>query len=333
MMTEPVLALMGPTASGKSALAERLAATFEGELISVDSALVYKGLSIGAAKPDYPHHLVHIRDPADIYTAADFARDAAACIDEIRARGRRPILVGGSMLYFRALIQGFDEVPTIDPAIRVAIEGEARISGWPALHEQLVAVDPVAAAQLHPNHSQRICRALEVYRGTGRPLSEWQQRDSPAMAMANTDFECIALCPEERQALHARIAHRMDAMFDAGLIEEVTALHQRGDLHTDLPAIRAVGYRQVWSFLEGELNLAECREKVLAATRQLAKRQITWLRNWPDLDWMLTDALGHLLTQGSTDALNAESVAPAATLRETVRRVWKSRIMQLMRNF
>jgi len=332
-MTEPVLALMGPTASGKSALAERLAATFEGELISVDSALVYKGLSIGAAKPDYPHHLVHIRDPADIYTAADFARDAAACIDEIRARGRRPILVGGSMLYFRALIQGFDEVPTIDPAIRVAIEGEARISGWPALHEQLVAVDPVAAAQLHPNHSQRICRALEVYRGTGRPLSEWQQRDSPAMAMANTDFECIALCPEERQALHARIAHRMDAMFDAGLIEEVTALHQRGDLHTDLPAIRAVGYRQVWSFLEGELNLAECREKVLAATRQLAKRQITWLRNWPDLDWMLTDALGHLLTQGSTDALNAESVAPAATLRETVRRVWKSRIMQLMRNF
>jgi len=333
MMTEPVLALMGPTASGKSALAERLAATFEGELISVDSALVYKGLSIGAAKPDYPHHLVHIRDPADIYTAADFARDAAACIDEIRARGRRPILVGGSMLYFRALIQGFDEVPTIDPAIRVSIEGEARISGWPALHEQLVAVDPVAAAQLHPNHSQRICRALEVYRGTGRPLSEWQQRDSPAMAMANTDFECIALCPEERQALHARIERRMDAMFDAGLIEEVTALHQRGDLHTDLPAIRAVGYRQVWSFLEGELNLAECREKVLAATRQLAKRQITWLRNWPDLDWMLTDALGHLLTQGSTDALNAESVAPAATLRETVRRVWKSRIMQLMRNF
>jgi len=333
MMTEPVLALMGPTASGKSALAERLAATFEGELISVDSALVYKGLSIGAAKPDYPHHLVHIRDPADIYTAADFARDAAACIDEIRARGRRPILVGGSMLYFRALIQGFDEVPTIDPAIRVAIEGEARISGWPALHEQLVAVDPVAAAQLHPNHSQRICRALEVYRGTGRPLSEWQQRDSPAMAMANTDFECIALCPEKRQALHARIERRMDAMFDAGLIEEVTALHQRGDLHTDLPAIRAVGYRQVWSFLEGELNLAECREKVLAATRQLAKRQITWLRNWPDLDWMLTDALGHLLTQGSTDALNAESVAPAATLRETVRRVWKSRIMQLMRNF
>jgi tRNA dimethylallyltransferase len=332
-MTEPVLALMGPTASGKSALAERLAERFEGELISVDSALVYKGLSIGAAKPDYPHHLVHIRDPADIYTAADFARDAAVCIDEVRARGRRPILVGGSMLYFRALIQGFDEVPTIDPAIRVAIEEEARILGWPALHEQLAALDPLAAAQLHPNHSQRICRALEVYRGTGRPLSEWQQRDSPGVAMANTDFECLALCPEERQILHARIAHRMDAMFDAGLIDEVTALYQRGDLHTDLPAIRAVGYRQVWSFLEGELNLADCREKVLAATRQLAKRQITWLRSWPGLDWVLTDAHGHLLRQERADARNAGSVASTAMPQEPVRQVWKSRIMQLMRNF
>ncbi len=332
-MTEPVLALMGPTASGKSALAERLAERFEGELISVDSALVYRGLSIGAAKPDYPHHLVHIRDPTDIYTAADFARDAAVCIDEVRARGRRPILVGGSMLYFRALIQGFDEVPTIDPAIRVAIEEEARISGWPALHEQLAAVDALAAAQLHPNHSQRICRALEVYRGTGRPLSEWQQRDSPGVAMANTDYECIALCPEERQILHARIAHRMDAMFDAGLIDEVMALYQRGDLHTDLPAIRAVGYRQVWSFLEGELNLADCREKVLAATRQLAKRQITWLRSWPGLDWVLTDAHGHLLTQERPDAPNAQSVAPTATSPKPVRQVWKSRIMQLMRNF
>lgn len=332
-MTEPVLALMGPTASGKSALAERLAERFEGELISVDSALVYKGLSIGAAKPDYPHHLVHIRDPADIYTAADFARDAAVCIDEVRARGRRPILVGGSMLYFRALIQGFDEVPTIDPAIRVAIEEEARISGWPALHEELAAVDALAAAQLHPNHSQRICRALEVYRGTGRPLSEWQQRDLPGVAMANTDYECIALCPEERQILHARIAHRMDAMFEAGLIDEVTALYQRGDLHTALPAIRAVGYRQVWSFLEGELNLADCREKVLAATRQLAKRQITWLRSWPGLDWVLTDAHGHLLRQERADARNAGSVASTAMPQEPVRQVWKSRIMQLMRNF
>ena len=332
-MSEPVLALMGPTASGKSALAERLAETFEGELISVDSALVYKGLSIGAAKPDYPHHLLHIRDPADVYTAADFARDAAACIDDIRGRGRRPILVGGSMLYFRALIQGFDEVPAIDPAIRVAIEGEARASGWPALHEQLTAVDPVAAAQLHPNHSQRICRALEVYRGTGRPLSEWQRGDSPRMAMDDADFECVALCPERRQTLHARIERRLDAMFEAGLIEEVTALHTRGDLHTDLPAIRAVGYRQVWSFLEGELSLVDCREKVLAATRQLAKRQTTWLRSWPGLDWVLTDAQGRMLTPDSADAANAESVPPPATCHESTGRVWKGRIMQLTRNF
>ena len=332
-MTEPVLALMGPTASGKSALAERLAETFEGELISVDSALVYRGLSIGAAKPDYPHHLVHIRDPADVYTAADFARDATACIDEIRARGRRPILVGGSMLYFRALIQGFDEVPAIDPAIRIAIEGEARVSGWPALHQQLAAVDPVAAAQLHPNHSQRICRALEVYRGTGRPLSEWQQGASSPIAADDIDFECIALCPEQRKTLHARIEHRLDAMFDAGLVEEVTALYERGDLHTDLPAIRAVGYRQVWSFLEGELSFQDCREKVLAATRQLAKRQTTWLRSWPELDWVLTDAQGQLLAPDESGVAAAEAQAPQMTVGESTRGVWKSRIMHLMRNF
>ncbi|MEL0006250.1 MAG: tRNA (adenosine(37)-N6)-dimethylallyltransferase MiaA, partial [Luminiphilus sp.] len=181
-MTEPVLALMGPTASGKSALAEQLAIAFEGELISVDSALVYRGLSIGAAKPDYPHHLVHIRDPAQVYTAADFAREAKDCIDDIRARGRRPILVGGSMLYFRALIQGLDDIPDIDPAIRASIEAQARVQGWPALHQQLAEVDPAAAAQLHPNHSQRICRALEVFRGTGKPLSEWQQNAEPRSA-------------------------------------------------------------------------------------------------------------------------------------------------------
>ena len=164
-MDEPVLALMGPTASGKSALAERLAATFDGELISVDSVLVYRGLSIGAAKPEYPHHLIHMRDPADVYTAADFARDAQRCIDEIHARGRRPILVGGSMLYFRALIQGLDDVPAIDPEIRAAIEAEARAEGWPVLHQRLAEVDPVTAAQLHPNHSQRICARLRCSEG------------------------------------------------------------------------------------------------------------------------------------------------------------------------
>ena len=245
-MTEPVLALMGPTASGKSALAERLAERFDAELISVDSALVYRGLSIGAAKPDYPHHLVHIREPDDPYTAADFANDAKLCIDEIRGRGRRPILVGGSMLYFRALIQGLDGIPDIDPAIRADIEAEAQRAGWPALHQQLSEIDPETASRLHRNHSQRICRALEVYRGTGTPLSEWQQGNP---APVSDDYECIALCPEDRAVLHAQIASRLDAMFDEGLVAEVTRLFERKGLHTDLPAIRAVGYRQVWSCL------------------------------------------------------------------------------------
>ena len=244
-MSERILALMGPTASGKSSLAERLAERFDGELISVDSALVYRGLSIGAAKPDYPHHLVHLRDPVDPYTAADFARDAKRCMEEIIARGRRPILVGGSMLYFRALIHGLDDIPTIDPTIRTAIENEAREVGWPALHRELATVDPASAAQLHPNHSQRICRALEVYRGTGVPLSGWQRGEAISQA---DQFECIALCTEPRAALHRRIEHRLDGMFAEGLIDEVRALMARGDCHSDLPAIRAVGYRQVWAY-------------------------------------------------------------------------------------
>lgn len=330
-MIEPVLVLMGPTASGKSALAERLADAFDGELISVDSALVYQGLSIGAAKPDYPHHLVHIRDPAQVYTAADFARDARACIDEIRSRGRRPILVGGSMLYFRALIQGFDKVPKIDPAIRASIEAQARALGWPALHQQLAKVDPVAAAQLHPNHSQRICRALEVFRGTGKALSDWQRDGAPRTTEVGKAYECIALCPEQRATLHSRIERRLDAMFDAGLVDEVIALYQRGDLHTDLPAIRAVGYRQVWSFLQGKLSLAECRDQVLAATRQLAKRQITWLRSWPELTWVLTDTQGRVLPPERSREVGVQAEQP--TVRPLSRGLWKNRIIQLMRNF
>ena len=327
-MTEPVLALMGPTASGKSALAERLAETFEGELISVDSALVYRGLSIGAAKPDYPHHLVHMRHPDDPYTAADFATDAKQCIDEIRGRGRRPILVGGSMLYFRALIQGLDDIPAIDPPIRADIEAEAQRSGWPAMHQQLSEVDPETAGRLHPNHSQRICRALEVYRGTGTPLSEWQHGNP---APASDAYECIALCPEDRAVLHARIASRLDAMFDAGLVAEVTRLHKQQGLHTDLPAIRAVGYRQVWSHLEGEIDLTTCREKVLATTRQLAKRQLTWLRGWPDLTWIWTDEAGQLIgganpAVGATDSSDYGLSAPAEG-------IWFGRLQELMRNF
>ena len=327
-MSERVLALMGPTASGKTALAERLAERFDAELISVDSALGYRGLSIGAAKPDYPHHLIHIRDPEDPYTAADFARDAQQCIDEIRARGRRPILVGGSMLYFRALIQGLDEIPAIDPAIRADIEAEAQRSGWPSLHQQLNEIDPETAGRLHPNHSQRICRALEVYRGTGTPLSEWQQGN---LTSASDDYECIALCPVDRAVLHARIATRLDAMFGQGLVAEVTRLYDQEKLHTDLPAIRAVGYRQVWAYLDGNGDLNECREKALAATRQLAKRQLTWLRSWPDLTWIWTDAEGCVAPQ-------ADSVAGPDDVSDlegssVMEGVWHARIEEVIRNF
>ena len=327
-MTEPVLALTGPTASGKSALAERLAETFDGELISVDSALVYRGLSIGAAKSDYPHHLVHIREPDEPYTAANFASDAKQCIDEIRGRGRRPILVGGSMLYFRALIQGLDDIPVIDPAIRADIEAEAKRSGWPVLHQQLTEIDPETAGRLHPNHSQRICRALEVYRGTGTPLSGWQQ-GSPTLV--SEEYECIALCPEDRAVLHARIASRLDAMFAEGLVEEVTRLFEQEVLHTDLPAIRAVGYRQVWSYLEGEIDLATCREKVLAATRQLAKRQLTWLRGWSDLTWIWTNEMGQLV-RGPDMAVDAPDSSDHG-LSVSSGGIWFGRLQGLMRNF
>ena len=327
-MSERILALMGPTASGKSSLAERLAERFDGELISVDSALVYRGLSIGAAKPDYPHHLVHLRDPVDPYTAADFARDAKRCMEEIIARGRRPILVGGSMLYFRALIHGLDDIPSIDPTIRTAIENEAREVGWPALHRELATVDPASAAQLHPNHSQRICRALEVYRGTGVPLSAWQRGEAISQA---DQFECIALCTEPRAALHRRIERRLDGMFAEGLIDEVRALMARGDYHGDLPAIRAVGYRQVWAYLQGEVDLPTCREKALVATRQLAKRQLTWLRSWPDLTWMITDDAGRLIQVDKT------AIEPVKTDENNeiaaVEPVWADRIESVMRNF
>lgn len=327
-MSERVLALMGPTASGKSALAERLAERFDAELISVDSALVYRGLSIGAAKPDYPHHLVHIRNPDDPYTAADFATDAKQCIDEIRARGRRPILVGGSMLYFRALIQGLDEVPPIDPQVRARIEAEAKQVGWPAMHQQLAEVDPLTAERLHPNHSQRICRALEVYQGTGARLSDWQQGNTTS---ESDDYECISLCFEDRAALHARIASRLDAMFDQGLVAEVTRLYEQGKLHTDLPAIRAVGYRQVWAYLDGKSDLGECREKALFATRQLAKRQLTWLRSWPGLTWIWTDAEGHILPRADAAEAPRELINDEGS--GAVEGVWHTRIQELMRNF
>ena len=281
-MTEPLLCIMGPTAAGKTDAAIALAEECNAELISVDSALVYRGLEIGAAQPDYPHHLIDIRDPLEIYTAADFVDDALEAAEIIRARGKVPIFVGGTMMYFKALLDGLSEMPPSDPEVRAAIEKEAVVQGWPEMHRQLQAVDAVTAESLHPNHSQRISRALEVYRQTGVSMSDWRERSQGQKRAAI----CVALAPAERRMLHERIELRFDAMLANGFLDEVVALYQRGDLHVDLPAIRAVGYRQLWSHLSQEYSLATARDKGIAATRQLAKRQITWLRGWSGLHWL-----------------------------------------------
>ena len=293
---------MGPTASGKTDLAIDLVEAVNGELISVDSALVYRGLDIGSAKPDYPHHLIDIRDPSEPYNVADFVRDADRAVADIIARGRTPILVGGTMLYFKAFLEGLSPMPESEPKLRAAIETEADMLGWPALHAQLEAVDPITAANIHPNHSSRITRALEVYRLSGTPLSQWQQQSQERVAP--TQRYCVsqfALAPFDRAVLHERIKRRFELMLDQGFIEEVKALRARGDLHADLPAIRAVGYRQVWQYLGGECDLQECIDRGVAATRQLAKRQLTWLRKWSDLNWLYTDASGNLLQETESE--------------------------------
>ena len=284
---------MGPTAAGKTDLAISLAQSLNGELISVDSALVYRGLDIGTAKPDYPHHLINIRDPSEPYSAMQFSRDATAAISDIRARGRLPILVGGTMLYFRALLEGLDNMPASDPMIRQKIERDAVLEGWPAMHEHLQRVDPTLASRLHPNHSQRIARGLEVWQMTGKPLSEWQKGDGDS-ALGESPISLV-ICPAERSVLHARIADRLDKMLHAGLLGEVRKLWLRGDLNPELPAIRAVGYRQFWAHLEGETSQDEAAQAVLFATRQLAKRQLTWLRRWPADAWLKTGDSGELL--------------------------------------
>jgi len=288
---QPVLCIMGPTAAGKTALATELAERCQGELISVDSALVYRGLDIGAAKPSYPHHLIDIRDPSEPYSAAEFVHDATRCVHEIRSRGRLPIFVGGTMLYYRALFAGLDDMPASDSRVRDGIEKRARSHGWPALHAELAKVDPVLAAKLHPNHSQRISRGLEIWEMTGKPLSEWQTgRHEQAIS---GEFLPLAICPSDRHVLHARIEQRFNAMLAEGFIDEVTALHARGDLTVDVPAVRAVGYRQLWSWLDGEVSLEQATARAIAATRQLAKRQLTWLRGWSSLTWLRTDSAGY----------------------------------------
>lgn len=281
-MADAVL-LLGPTACGKSALALRLAQQLPLEIVSIDSAQVYRGMDIGTAKPStaerdaVPHHLIDIRDPAEPYSAAAFVRDATAAIADIRARGRLPLVVGGTMLYAKALREGLADLPSADPALRAGIEAEARALGWPALHARLAAIDPATAARLKPNDRQRIQRALEICAQTGRPMSELL-----AARSASTPQITIALLPADRAELHRRIAARFDAMLAAGFVDEVRALRARGDLAPDLPSMRSVGYRQAWKFLDGELSAAEFRAAGIAATRQLAKRQITWLRSMRD---------------------------------------------------
>jgi tRNA dimethylallyltransferase len=305
--------VLGPTASGKTDLAIELAERLSGELVSVDSALVYRGLDIGSAKPAYPHHLIDIRDPAQPYSAADFLGDLEALLPAIAARGRLPILVGGSMLYFRAFLEGLAPMPPADPAVRAAIAAEAAARGWPALHAALTRVDPEAAARIHPHHSQRLSRALEVYRVSGKPLSAWH-REAGAAPAARYRVLQVALCPAERALLHERIARRFDAMLAAGFVDEVAALRRRGDLDPALPALRSVGYRQLWQYLEGTCDRETAVRRALAASRQLAKRQLTWLRKWPGLYWLWTDAEGRVVSHSLPEARLPASGAPADLL-------------------
>lgn len=280
-MTDALM-LLGPTGSGKSALALDIALRFPVEIVSVDSAQVFCGMDIGTAKPSareraaVPHHLIDIRDPAERYSAAAFVRDAGVAIAAIRARARLPLLVGGTMLYAKALREGLSELPSADAAVRAEIEREAQRTGWPALHAQLARRDPQTAARLAPNDAQRIQRALEVMHLTGAPMSQQLARRAPNLLR----FSVVALAPSERDTLHRQIEQRFDRMLADGLLDEVRALRQRGDLTADLPSMRSVGYRQAWRYLDGAGTLAEFRAAAIAATRQLAKRQLTWLRSF-----------------------------------------------------
>lgn len=293
MLHRDTIHLLGPTASGKSALAERAAAEFDAEIISVDSALVYRGMDIGTAKPDLAtrtrlrHWLIDLCAPEESYSAARFVADAEAALADIRARGKRAILVGGSMLYFRALCDGLSELPESDPQLRAQLQHELLAQGADALHAELAKRDPQAAARIHSGDQQRLLRALEVIRLSGRSLSELQTlRQRPAMPIHALR---IAYAPSERAALHTRIALRLEQMFAAGFVDEVSALRARPGLSAEHSAMRAVGYRQVWEYLEGKVDQSGMRAKALFATRQLAKRQFTWLRSERELVWL--DAL------------------------------------------
>ena len=308
------ICLAGPTASGKSALALQLAAHHDIEIVSVDSALVYRGMDIGTAKPGaadraaVPHHLIDLIDPEQAYSAAMFVRDATAAAADVRARGRLPLLVGGTMLYFKALRDGLDAMPSADAALRAALDARAAAEGWPALHAQLMRVDPITAARLAPNDAQRIQRALEVWLLSGRPLSSLHERDGAGeVAPSHRSWPLLSLEPTERAWLHRRIAQRFDAMLDAGLVDEVRLLRRRPGLRPEMPSMRCVGYRQAWAALDSG-RLDGLRDAGIAATRQLAKRQITWLRSMdvrtriacdrPDAWPLLRDAVRRCVDEG-----------------------------------
>jgi len=294
----PAIFLQGPTASGKTDLALQLADTLPCEIISVDSALVYRGMDIGTAKPckallaQYPHHLIDICDPREAYSVARFRADALAAMRLISAHGKIPLLVGGTPLYFKALLHGLAEMPAADPTLRTELERRAQTEGSAVLHQRLMQLDPQSAARLHPNDRQRIIRALEVQRSSGQNMSYWQAQQ--VQAALPFRIAQIALLPDNRHWLHQRIEQRFQQMLKDGLVEEVKALRARGDLHLNLPAMRAVGYRQVWAYLDGHLSLDAASERATIATRQLAKRQMTWLRSWPDLYRLNSESCNNL---------------------------------------
>mgnify|MGYP003635816574 FL=1 len=290
---------MGPTASGKTALAIEMATQHNCEIISVDSALIYRDMDIGSAKPSLqelqlaPHKLIDILDPSESYSAADFRRDALLAIEDIVSRGKTPLLVGGTMMYFKALLEGLSPLPAADNGIRQQILAQAQTQGWDALHQELCDIDPVAGERIHPNDPQRLSRALEVYRISGKTMTELTQTKSTALPYDVVQF---AIAPTDRKILHQLIANRFNMMLEQGFIEEVARLKARNDLHLELPSMRCVGYRQCWQYLDNEFDHTTMVEKATAATRQLAKRQLTWLRSWPDLQWLESGAEGNLVT-------------------------------------
>lgn len=288
-MNEPyVICLYGPTAAGKTGLAIELSQKLGADIVSVDSALIYRGMDIGTAKPSAaelaaaPHRLIDICDPAERYSAAEFANDAKREIEAILAKGRIPLLVGGTMMYFKTLLEGMSQLPEADEEVRQRLTARLSSEGSEALHQELAKIDPVSAARIHPNDPQRLIRALEVFQVSGKSMTELTQTRSGALEYPVLQ---LAVAPQERQVLHERIALRFRQMLEQGFIDEVKALRERSDLHLDLPALRSVGYRQVWQYLDGDYDYETMVDKGIFATRQLAKRQLTWLRKWPGVRW------------------------------------------------